>query len=242
MASTFLTKLGKSGPTQCPPKMKHKQPSTLAHRGRGDLPSCRLKGFSNVNSSFQETRHNVPSKQPHLSRLSAWSAPSFLSSITSPDKSLSAFPTYLVIPSIRDNSLFSRSELVKGTTCKLILAHFEDGESVRDILIHLRRQTPDDDSHYSETFFTMEDINSIRIICRGLGLRGSSPLEAATYDSETIERWWEESRWEQELRKRPIPNGVYGGTGNEWWARLEDANHRNWTRTRVPDIGKACGT
>ena len=54
------------------------------------------------------------------------------------------------------------------------------------------------DFHCSETLFTMEDINSMKLTCRALGLRGSSPLEAASYENETKEKWWEDPHTETE--------------------------------------------
>jgi hypothetical protein len=49
----------------------------------------------------------------------------------------------------------------------------------------------------------VEDINAIKITCSGLGLRADSPLEAASYENEEIEGWWEESHGQKELRMVP---------------------------------------
>jgi hypothetical protein len=185
----------------------------MSHRGRPELPSHDLKDLLYVNSEksgLEGHRLVTPATQPHLPRLSAQDMSSETRSPMIPKQSLSTFPPYIQVPLIREWKGSNSKELVKGTICKLVLELCQDGYTIRKVLSHVQSQAPDDGQH-PETYFTVEDINAIKITCRGLGLQADSPLEAASYENETIEGWWEESHCQEELRRVPISKEVYGG-------------------------------
>jgi hypothetical protein len=219
--------------------MKHKRHSQISHRGRRELPSRNLKDLpyvSSEESGLEGHQPVMPASQPHLSRLRVLDTSSEMRSPMLPKQSLSMFPPYIQIPSIREWKASSRKKLVKGTICKLVLELCQDGYSIRQVLSHVQSQAPDDGQH-PETYFTVEDIKAIKITCRGLDKRADSPLEAASYENEAIEGWWEESHCQKEPRRVPISKEVYEGTGDERWTKVQAAKNRDWSRTRSVSIG-----
>lgn len=64
--------------------------------------------------------------------------------------------------------------------------------------------------HCPEAYVMIEDINTTKVTCRSQGLRADTPLEATSYENESIVEWWKESHCAKELRREPIPKEVYG--------------------------------
>jgi len=126
------------------------------------------------------------------------------------------YPSYLQVPDIHVSPY---TELVKGTTCKLIMTFFSEGHSIRYIAELVRSQLRRDG--VEERPYDTDDVKIIVQACKRLGFGSQTPL-ACDFESDAIEGWWlkEDSYCEQLRRQEPISKDVCGTDG--WWSKRED--------------------
>lgn len=107
--------------------------------------------------------------------------------------SLTTFPPYLPIPSLR-RQLHSRSEMVYGTTCKFVMGLRSQGYQDTEIVEEMQYRLMDEVMKYA---YSAADVRAIITECQRLGLHRECELlvDVEEWHSWTVrpeDRWWEQ--------------------------------------------------
>ncbi len=228
-------------------------------RSRALMPDSPPRGRSPIvlrrrhHSSDDDPRENAGTRKKSGSRSHSRNG--------TPPVGLLSYPPYISIPGLftsqahipgrtkTNSEIFFRSptrmEMVRGTTCQLIMQLLCEYRSVREVLDQLPFECNSDDA--IRMVFEVKDIQTIARHCRECGLTAHRPLQVDSEDweGEDIKEWWHEAM-EEGWRDDPI---VMEG----WWTKvghrspqceerltgsqLERRQHRDWARWPSVSIG-----